>query len=463
MKKLVFCICILLSFTACKNSGDGQLVGVTNKTKFITFTPYGMVYIPSGNLMLGLGENDPSLTFAPQTRSVTITSFWMDETEITNNEYRQFVNWVRDSIAHVLLGDADIEGVGKYGHYLKYKKGENAGEFIEPKVINWKEEIPWNSTNEDVKQALSPLYTTINAPRYYHYRPLGINAAKMNYEYWTFDYEAAAAKEKNKSSIGGMYTNRPSQVNGDLSRFIRREEVNIYPDTLVWMYEFSYSDNEHQSRNYFSHPQFTHYPVVGVNWIQCQAFCHWRTHQRNVWLLSRGYPIEQEFRLPSEAQWEWAARGGSQGNPYPWGGPYPANQNGCFLANFKPQRGNFYADGSLYPTVVAYYIPNDYGLYDMSGNVAEWCHDAFSQSASAFVSDMNPIYKYNASDNDPAERKRKVVRGGSWKDISKYITVYMRDYQYQDSCTSYIGFRCIQPATVNPKDANKSSGSKIYR
>ena len=462
MKRLALFACTVLCLAACKNSGDGQLIGVTNKTKFVSFTPYGMAYIPSGNVTLGGGANDPTLSFASQTRSVSITSFWMDETEITNNEYRQFVNWVKDSIAHTLLGDAQIEGVGKYGHYLLHKKGEHAGEEIEPRLINWKEEIPWNSTNEEVRAALDPLFTKINT-RYYHYRPLGINVAKLNYEYWTFDYEAAAAKEKAGSPIGGMFANRASHVDGNLDRYIKREMINIYPDTLVWIYEFTYSDNEHMTRNYFSHPQYNHYPVVGVNWLQCQAFCHWRSQQRNAWLLSRGYPVEHDFRLPSEAQWEWAARGGLPNNPYPWGGPYPATQNGCFLANFKPQRGNYMADGSLYPTVAAFYVANDYGLYDMSGNVAEWCMDTYSPSASSFTSDINPIYKYNASPEDPAERKRKVVRGGSWKDISKYITVYMKDYQFQDTCTSYIGFRCIQPAIINPKDANKSSGSKIYR
>ena len=462
MKRLALYACILLCLAACKNSGNGQLVGVSNKTKFVSFTPYGMVYIPSGNVILGLGEDNPTLAFAPQPRSVSITSFWMDETEITNDKYRQFVYWVRDSIAHTLLGDAQITDAEKYGHYLKYRKGDNVGEEIEPKLINWKEEISWNSNNEEVISALSPLYTQINT-RYYHYRPIGINVAKLNYEYWTFDYEAAAKKEIGESPIGGMFASRASQVDGNLDRYITHKVVNIYPDTLVWIYEYTYSDNEHMTRNYFSHPQYTHYPVVGVNWLQCQAFCHWRSHQRNVWLLSRGYPVEHDFRLPSEAQWEWAARGGLKGNPYPWGGPYPANQNGCFLANFKPQRGNYMAAGSLYPSVVAYYHPNDYGLYDMSGNVAEWCMDAYSPSASTFTSDINPIYKYNATPNDPIGRKLKVVRGGSWKDISRYITVYTRDYQYQDSCTSYIGFRCIQPAVVNPKDANKSSGSKVYR
>jgi formylglycine-generating enzyme required for sulfatase activity len=89
--------------------------------------------------------------------------------------------------------------------------------------------------------------------------------------------------------------------------------------------------------------------------------------------------------------------------------------------------------------------------------------DAYNPSASVFVSDINPVYKYNATYDDPAGKKLKVVRGGSWKDVSKYITVHKADYQYQDTCTSYIGFRCIQPAIVNPKDANKPSGSKVYR
>jgi gliding motility-associated lipoprotein GldK len=457
MKKLALFACVLLGFAACKNSGDGQLVGVTNKTKFISFTPYGMVYIPAGNLILGVGENDPTLAFAPQPRSVSITHFWMDETEITNNKYRQFVNWVRDSIAHKLLADNGIEG--KNGHLLKNKKTQ---ELYDPPLINWKEDIPWKSTDEEIKDALSPLYSTINTD-YYHYRPLGVNAAKLNYVYWTFDYEEAAKKEKASSEIGGMYANRPSHVGGNLDRFVKKELVNIYPDTLVWIYEFTYSDNEYMTRNYFSHPQYTHYPVVGVNWLQCQAFCHWRSQLRNSWLLSRGFDVEEDFNLPAETQWEWAARGGLPGNPYPWGGPYPSNPNGCFLANFKPQRGNFMADGSLHPAVVASYTANDWGLYDMSGNVAEWCKDTYSPSASSFVSDMNPIYKYKALPEDSPGKKLKVVRGGSWKDISKYITVYTRDYQYQDTCTSYIGFRCIQPAMRNPKEANKGSGSKIYR
>ena len=84
------------------------------------------------------------------------------------------------------------------------------------------------------------------------------------------------------------------------------------------------------------------------------------------------------FRLPTEAEWEYAARGGRDMAKYPWGNPYIRNSKGCMLANFKPGRGNYYDDGFAYTAPVASYFANDYGLYDMSGNVAEWCEDALT-------------------------------------------------------------------------------------
>ncbi len=84
------------------------------------------------------------------------------------------------------------------------------------------------------------------------------------------------------------------------------------------------------------------------------------------------------------------------------------------------------------------------GLYDMAGNVAEWTITAYDPSAYVFSHDMNPYYNYNASPDDPPVMKRKVVRGGSWKDIAHYLQVSTRDYEYQDSTKSYIGFRCVR-------------------
>lgn len=474
MKKLAFLLVVAIVFAySCSNKGDGQLVGVKDRPDFIDLNPFGMVYIPAGHFLMGAGDQDVPYAHTNQSRNVTLLSFWMDETEITNNEYRQFVYWVRDSLAHALLGEAEITDIEKYGHYRKYTSGENEGEIMEPKMINWNEKIPWNSDNEEVQAALSPLFSKSNT-RYYHYRGNSMNTAMLNYEYWTFDLSnfrdpknpeiyGAAVKESGEGyEYGGMYANRPSSVTQGTDRFLRHHVVNIYPDTLCWIHDFTYSYNEPMAMNYFAHPQFDHYPVVGVSWVQAKAFCYWRTHIRNNWLSEKGYAQEQEFRLPSEAEWEWAARGGNALASYPWGGPYTQNKNGCFLSNFKPQRGNYAADGYPQTGIVAHYHPNDFGLFDMSGNVAEWCDDAFDKSASNFTHDLNPHYIYNAKKDDTPEKKRKVIRGGSWKDISYYTTVHAKDYEFQDTCKSYVGFRCVQSYMGRQRGDNLSRSSHVY-
>ena len=149
------------------------------------------------------------------------------------------------------------------------------------------------------------------------------------------------------------------------------------------------------------------------------------------------------FRLPTESEWEYAARGGLDLSPYPWGGPYTTNEDGCFLANFKPRRGNYTADGGIRTVKVASYNPNNWGLYDMSGNVAEWTDNTYDESALSFAHDMNMDFRYDADDSESEILKRKVIRGGSWKDISHYIQVGTRDYEYQDTAKSYIGFRNV--------------------
>ena len=256
MKRVLILIAAALVVSvSCKNGGDGQLVGVKDRPDVLELEPYGMVYVPAGHFVMGGGDQDVPFAQTQQSKNVTLDAFWMDETEITNNEYRQFVYWVRDSIAHVLLGDAEITEEEKYGHYKKYTRGENEGEVMEPKLINWKEDIPWDSDNEEVQAALSPLFNKVNT-RFYHYRPNRTNVSMYNYEYWWFDYRnwrdpddpdnfGAATKEFDKEGVefGGLYANRPSSLGTGYQRFIRHEAVNIYPDTLCWAHAFVYSHN----------------------------------------------------------------------------------------------------------------------------------------------------------------------------------------------------------------------------
>ena len=100
---LLLCIVFLLS--SCGKQESGQLTGVQERPKWGGFNPFGMVYVPSGTLTIGQSDQDVFSTYAQRQKNISISGFFMDDTEITNNEYRQFVYWVRDSIAHELMGN----------------------------------------------------------------------------------------------------------------------------------------------------------------------------------------------------------------------------------------------------------------------------------------------------------------------------------------------------------------------
>jgi formylglycine-generating enzyme required for sulfatase activity len=242
------------------------------------------------------------------------------------------------------------------------------------------------------------------------------------------------------------FTNSKGQHNAirghtDRSRFIIKERINVYPDTLCWVRDFTYANHTSMTQNYFWNTAYDNYPVVGVTWPQAKAFSVWRTQIFHSWLQSNGDLFVNDFRLPTESEWERAARGDLELSEYPWGGPYIRNNSGCFLANFKPMRGRYFEDGGFYTVKVYSYNPNGFGLFCMAGNVAEWCSSAFEESAYEFETDMAADYEYDAKDGDPAARKRKVIRGGSWKDIGFYLMNSTRTFEYQDTAKSYIGFR----------------------
>lgn len=486
MKKILMSIPLVLALASCSNSGSGELVGVSGRS-WEEPNPYGMVYIKAGSFTMGANDQDANWANGTQSKIVSLEAFWMDETEITNSEYKQFVYWVRDSIVREKLVTAEGEESEfaardkKSGETL-YKGGRQRpasedgayeAETTRRPKLNWDAEIPWNKASEEQQAAIDSMF-------YFADETIGygaeMNPEILHYQYRWVDYNQAALKRNKFDSNKGRYNVDLSELgktkdsadvmvskdtsyideNGHIINqtkfvelrnrrdFISTRIINVYPDTLCWIRDFTYAYNEPYMKMYFAHAGYGDYPVVGVNWEQASAFCHWRTRYYNEAQIRNKQMIVQDYRLPTETEWEYAARGGRNLSMYPWGGEYIRTSKGCYMGNFKPMHGNYVADGWMSAAKVASFPPNDYGLYDMAGNVSEWTSSAFHESNYSFVNDLNPSYNYNAKASDPDIMKRKVIRGGSWKDIGYYLQCGTRTYEYQTESKSFIGFRCVR-------------------
>ena len=519
MKKIFGVIVVAIMLVGC-DPGTGHLTGVQGRRVFYPEIPLGMVYIPSGSYTMGQSDEDVPFLHQSRSKVVSIFAFYMDNTEITNNEYREFVQWVKDSIVleRVYEGalNLNVDGTvikedieeATLGDMLMHEDVYYDESSSEWKV--WEDEFsqsdPYFRDNfplswtikgirdEQVIPLISDLYLS---PSERWYKRKEIDTRQLKFRYYWIDITEAAKRgdleivrngfQSSGPGGGGVPSNAATETNPSLDpqhrdlktpdhpftgepqgfdqdngyfnkkgqnnairghanrgRFIIEEEIQVYPDTLCWARDFTYSFNDPMVNMYFWHPAYDNYPVVGVTWVQARAFCVWRTQKLNNWLSGQNMLWVQDFRLPNEAEWEYASRGTLKHSPYPWGGPYIRNSAGCMLGNFKPMRGRYFDDGGYYPVKAYSYNPNGYGLYCMSGNVAEWTETAFDESVYEFSHDLNPEYRYYAMDWDPPVLKRKVIRGGSWKDVGYYLQTGSRTYEYQDTTKSYLGFRCVQ-------------------
>jgi len=310
--------------TGSRSAAGGEVTGVGG-TAWAEPTHYGMVLIDRGSMKMGVGKADSLWNLQANARGMSVDGFWMDETEITNSKYKQFVFWVRDSIIMERLADP------AYGGNEEFKIEEDReGNPVTP-YLNWNKPIPWRNPNEDEQRAIESVYRTnpITGVR-------ELDAEQLNYRYEIYNQTEASRRRNRLDRLRREYnTDKPTPTddpmisndaafvdeNGIIQRstitraltgpydFLNTYIVNVYPDTTAWVNDFENAYNEPYVRMYFSHGGYNEYPVVGVSWEQANAFANWRTDFLRRSLGKEGIYIEP-FRLPTEAEWEFAARAG---------------------------------------------------------------------------------------------------------------------------------------------------------
>lgn len=227
-----------------------------------------------------------------------LTPYYVKKTEVTNGEYRQFVNWVKDSISRDLIYEkliSDDEALEylEYENYIDFMKKQNT-EWIEldPSdrfrnreifILNWDKEIDYR--NEEIRKIIDEYFYPQNHTRFYQRKE--IDTRKLEYRYYWID-------EGNQNL---SFEIRPSKIIDEV--------IDVYPDTTVWVRDFSHLlKNAPIMYNYFWHPVYDDFPVVGLNYKQIQAFLHWKSMMLQKELNRKNISYKVTCKLPNEVQWD---------------------------------------------------------------------------------------------------------------------------------------------------------------
>lgn len=384
-----------------------------------TPVPEGMILVNRGHVRMGFDKQDSIWGLNAEPKNISVDDFWMDKTEVTNAQYKAFINDVCDSIIaqKMAMDSLDYEQVRASFYVTNPVTGEKS---IDTHLIHYTYEV------YDYAESVKHKYK--------------FSSNDSLQQIWI---SKDTAYIDNSGNIIKKTINRPYSGAWD---FLHTYIVNIYPDTTCWINDFPNANNDLYTKYYFSHPDYKNHPVVGVTWEQANAYCAWRT-QKMKKEMGDSCGEEQPFRLPTEAEWEYAAKVDSQ-NDFPWKG----GADGHLYANYMPDDGDYTKDGNIITARVGIYPSNTKGLYDMAGNVAEWTSTIYTPAGIEIMNNVNPQLKYNAAIEDPDRMKLKIVKGGSWKDPESHIRSAWRIGEHQNQPRSYIGFRCVRSIATTPSE-----------
>lgn len=400
----------------------------------------GLVPIEGGSFTMGASQEDVYYEWNNTARNVTVTTFYMDETEVSNIDYLEYIYWL-----------TRIYGGKSYAVTTAL-----------PDTLVWRSQLAYNEPMVDVY---------FRHPAYHEYPVVGVS------------WDQAAAYSTWRSDR----VNEIILINEGILKFDTAQTPMSHFSTesyLTGLYE----------------------GIVNEEYEDYQKIIE--TGFRNVKL--EGGILLPQYRLPTEAEWEYAALAlvGNTANGhvverrvYPWNTDGLRTDDvdyyGSFVANFKRSSGDYMGiagelnDGAAFPAPVASYWPNDYGLYNMAGNVSEWVMDTYRPLSSEDVADQNPFrgnvfmtrgvdteggvvvpqpesdeellkrrnyrmtYNINRNDGDAASLvvyeygvktlisdNSRIYKGGSWADGPYYLSPSTRRFLDRDQSTATIGFRC---------------------
>ena len=357
----------------------------------------GLVFIEGGRTVLGSQSEDVTLTHDNIERTVTIASFYMDEAEVAN------IHWLE---------------------YLHFIRTDSVQEFYEsalPDTTVWARDLSFNDP-----------YVTyyLRYPGFRYFPVVGVSWLQAD-DYCTW----RTAQVNQRLSDDG--DSKPSGKKGGL--FGKKKDKAA---------------------------------ADGATGAEGTASAGGLSDGSNRPSIEKGNVLPN-YRRPTEAEWEYAAQalvGTQEANNenqeekriYPWDGKSTRNaygkKQGQFLANFKRGRGDYAGiagslnDGAMITEYIYSYPPNDYGLYNMAGNVNEWVQDVYRPLSFQDMEDLNPFRRNGVA--DPADKYDKkgyqsliddhvrVYKGGSWRDVAYWLSPGTRRFMDEDSATATIGFRC---------------------